>query len=88
MGKSKNRDKGKSKHEVEDQDQDQEITPRKSGRKRKMPSKYGDDEEDVTPEKVPKPGQPTPCKSGRHKDISPPPLCHRQNRMPEQMELI
>ena len=54
--------------------------------KGKPPSRFGDD--DVTPEKVPVPGQPTPRKSRRSKDISPPPLKHRQNRMPEQVELV
>ena len=41
----------------------------------------------VTPEKVPVEIL-TPRKSRRSKDLSPPPLKHRQNRMPEQVALI
>ena len=54
------------------------------------PVKYGagddDDSEIVTPEKIPVVVH-IPRKS-RSKDMSPPPLRHRQNRMPEQVELI
>ena len=64
---------------------------RKSGRKSVKPAKYGvgadDDSEIVTPEKIPVVVH-TPRKSRRSKDMSPPPLRHRQNRMPEQVELI
>ena len=41
----------------------------------------------ITPEKVPVEVS-TPRKSRRSKDLSPPPLKHRQNRMPEQVALI
>ena len=65
---------------------------RKSSRKSVKPVKYGagdddDDSEIVTPEKIPVVVH-TPRKSRRSKDMSPPPLRHRQNRMPEQVELI
>ena len=41
----------------------------------------------ITPEKTPVEIT-TPRKSRRSKDLSPPPLKHRQNRMPEQVALI
>ena len=41
----------------------------------------------ITPEKVPVEVS-TPRKSRRSKDLSPPPLKHRQNRMLEQVALI
>ena len=57
---------------------------RKSQRKKNKPTKYSDS---VTPEKLPSEVQ-SPRKSRRNKDMSPRPLRHRQNRMPEQMELV
>ena len=67
---------------------DDKSPPRKSSHKRKAPEKYGvEDELDITPEKKPVHST-TPRKSKRSKDRSPPPLRHRQNRMPEQVELV
>ena len=57
---------------------------RKSQRKKSKPAKYTDS---VTPEKIPTVA-PTPRKSRRSKDMSPPPLRHHKNQMPEQMELV
>ena len=57
---------------------------RKSKRKKSKPAKYSDS---ITPEKIPTEAH-TPRKSRRSKDMSPPPLRHRQNRMPEQVDLV
>ena len=88
----KNKQKTKKNEEIQlDDDATEEstgkITPRKSSRKRKPSAKLREDDDDVTPEKIPKPLL-TPRKSRRSKDMSPPPLRHRQNRMPEQTELV
>ena len=87
LRKSKKRDKDDTITISEDS-----MSPvRKSSRKSVKPVKYGagddDDSEIVTPEKIPVVVH-TPRKSRRSKDMSPPPLRHRQNRMPEQVELI
>ena len=58
---------------------------RTSSRKRKKTQRLV--ETDVTPEKITKIVD-TPRKSRRSKDLSPPPLKHRQNRMPEQVIMV
>ena len=60
-------------------------TPRSSNRKRKKTQ--GPVEDDLTPKKLPRDAL-TPRKSRRSKDMSPPPLKHRQNRMPEQVIMV
>ena len=53
-------------------------------RGKSKPAKYSDS---ITPEKIPTEAH-TPRKSRRSKDMSPPPLRHCQNRMPEQVDLV
>ena len=84
--KSRKRDKSheKERKPVEDPvmiSEDSMSPTRKSSRI----SKKKDDI--ITPEKIPVEIT-TPRKSRRSKDLSPPPLKHRQNRMPEQVALI
>ena len=91
MGQKKRKDKSKEREKDTEKDaellsDDDKSPTRKSTRKRKAPEKLGM-ENDLTPEKKPVHST-TPRKSRRSKDISPPPLRHRQNRMPEQMELV
>ena len=81
--KNKKQSKDKSAEVMSD---DHKSPTRKSNRKRKAPEKFGMDD-DLTPEKKPVHST-TPRKSRRSKDLSPPPLRHRQNRMPEQVELV
>ena len=86
MGPKKSRkcDRSHEKKPVEDPvmiSEDSMSPTRKSSRI----SKKKDDI--ITPEKVPVEVT-TPRKSRRSKDLSPPPLKHRQNRMPEQVALI
>ena len=90
---AKRRRKDKDKELIEISE-DSRSPVRKSERKTSKPKKYGVEKETtskkdemVTPEKVPVEAV-TPRKSRRSKDMSPPPLPHRQNRMPEQVELI
>ena len=64
-------------------DKDTENTPNKKSKSKDKSEK----KKDYTPEKVPVVVH-TPRKSRRSKDLSPPPLRHRQNRMPEQVNLI
>ena len=61
------------------------ASKRSSTRKRKKTQRLVED--DWTPEKVSKIVE-TPRKSRRSKDMSPPPLKHRQNRMPEQVIMV
>ena len=60
---------------------------RTSTRKRTRTNRLVEDDDDLTPEKIPREAL-TPRKSRRSKDMSPPPLRHRQNRMPEQIVLV
>ena len=60
---------------------------RTSTRKRTRTNRLVEDDDDLTPEKIPRESL-TPRKSRRSKDMSPPPLRHRQNRMPEQIVLV
>ena len=60
---------------------------RTSTRKRTRTNRLVEDDDDLTPEKIPREAL-TPRKSRRSKDMSPPPPRHRQNRMPEQIVLV
>ena len=60
---------------------------RTSTRKRTRRNRLVEDDDDLTPEKIPREAL-TPRKSRRSKDMSPPPLRYRQNRMPEQIVLV
>ena len=64
-------------------------TPSKriSTRKRTKTSRLVEEDEDLTPEKCPREAL-TLRKSRRSKDMSPPPLRHRQSRIPEQIVLV
>ena len=61
------------------------VNKRSSGGKRKRTQRLVED--DLTPEKIPNEVE-TPRKSRHSKDMSPPPLKHRQNRIPEQHIMV
>ena len=84
--------------DLEQTEQTEQTETRKSTRARKKSTKYDDSEyktnssvkrklSDLTPEKLPT-GNTTPRKSRHSNEMSPPPLKHRQNHMPEQVIFI
>ena len=84
MGKRKNKSATK---QVEDPVVISEDSMSPTRKSQRLTTKKKDLKDMVTPEKVPVEVV-TPRKSRRSKDLSPPPLKHRQNRMPEQVGLI
>ena len=87
--KDKNRSTAKSKDDPillsDDSTTSTPTSRRSSTRKRKQTQRLVED--DWTPEKITKIVE-TPRKSRRSKDMSSPPLKHRQNRMPEQVVMV